>query len=52
MTREEILSGRHDKLIALFRINLFLYDWLISHSTRIDKHFADFVLARTGRRSR
>lgn len=44
VTKQEILSGRHDPLLCLFRINLFLYDWLISHSTRIDKHFANYVL--------
>jgi hemerythrin len=51
-TKQEILSGRHDKLISLFRINLFLYDWLISHSTRFDKHFADFVLQKRVKQSK
>ena len=51
-TQQEILSGRHDRLIALFRINLFLYDWLISHSTRVDRHFADFVLKAMHREPR
>ncbi len=45
-TRREILSGRHDKLLCLFRVHQFLYDWLISHSTRTDKHFAHFVLTK------
>ncbi|WP_337996055.1 bacteriohemerythrin [Oleispirillum naphthae] len=42
--KRKILSHPEDKLLALFHINLFLYDWLISHSTRIDKHFANHVL--------
>ncbi len=46
-TKREILSGRHDMLLCLFRVHQFLYDWLISHSTRTDKHFAHFVLAKT-----
>jgi hemerythrin len=45
-TRREIMSGRHDMLLCLFRVHQFLYDWLISHSTRTDKHFAHFVLAK------
>jgi len=41
--REELMSGAQDKLYSLFRVNLFLYDWLISHSTRVDKHLANFI---------
>lgn len=40
---EELTSGQQDKRYSLFRVNLFLYDWLISHSTRIDRHLAAFV---------
>jgi hemerythrin len=49
--KQEIMSGRHERLLSLFRINLFLYDWLISHSTRVDKHLALFIQARRQRRS-
>ena len=44
--RDDLLSNTHDDITSLFRITVFLYDWLISHSTRIDKHFADFVIAQ------
>ena len=46
-TRDEIISGLHDRILCLFRINLFLYDWLISHSTRVDKHLAAYVADQT-----
>ncbi len=41
--KEELISERQDKLYSLFRVNLFLFDWLISHSTRVDKHLATFI---------
>ncbi len=41
--KEELLSASQDKLYSLFRINLFLYDWLISHSTRVDKHLMTYI---------
>jgi len=41
--KDELLSGEQDKLYSLFRINLFLYDWLISHSTRVDKHLTTYI---------
>jgi len=41
--KEELTSGLQDKRYSLFRVNLFLYDWLISHSTRVDKHLAQFI---------
>ncbi len=42
--KEELISDSQDKLYSLFRVNLFLYDWLISHSTRVDKHLITYVL--------
>ena len=36
----DILSGRHDRLLMLFRVNLFLVDWLINHTTGLDRHYA------------
>jgi len=44
--KEELTSDEQDKMYSLFRVNLFLFDWLISHSTRIDKHLANFIAAR------
>lgn len=46
--RGEILSGRHDKLHAVFMIDLFLTDWLINHSTKTDRHFAKYLLDKAG----
>ena len=47
LKKRDILSGRHDKLLTLYQVKLFLTDWLITHSSVTDKHFAKFVLAKT-----
>ncbi|QQR88694.1 MAG: bacteriohemerythrin [Myxococcales bacterium] len=41
--RDEIVSKKHDKQFLLFKINLFLVDWLINHTTTIDKHMGNYL---------
>ena len=43
LTRE-ILSKPSDRLLLLFKINLFLVDWFINHTTRTDKHLGNYLL--------
>ncbi len=43
---EEILSQRHDKFHMLFRVNLFLVDWLINHTTGLDRHLGRYLTHR------
>ncbi|MBF0621062.1 MAG: bacteriohemerythrin [Magnetococcales bacterium] len=45
--REELLSKRHGKRFLLFKINLFLVDWLITHTAKSDRHMGKH-LARLG----
>lgn len=40
---QEILAKPSDRLFLLFKINLFLVDWFISHTTRTDKHFGNYL---------
>jgi hemerythrin-like metal-binding protein len=42
--REEIESGKHDKLYLLFKIDIFLMDWLINHTTGSDKHMGKWLI--------
>lgn len=41
--KQEIQSGRHDRLYLLFKIDLFLVDWLINHTTKNDRHWATYI---------
>ena len=41
--REQIESNQHDGLYLLFQVNLFLVDWLVNHTTRVDKHMGHFI---------
>lgn len=43
--RREIESGEHDKLYMLFKIDVFLMDWLLNHTTGVDRHWADYIMA-------
>lgn len=43
--RREIESGEHHKLYMLFKVDVFLMDWLLSHTTGSDKHWADYIKA-------
>ncbi len=42
--RADIESQRHDKLYLLFKIDVFLTDWLIDHTTKVDKHMGKYLL--------
>ena len=44
--REEILSGAHEPGFLLFRAQVFLLDWFVTHSTGTDRHLARFLRAR------
>ncbi|PIQ24489.1 guanylate cyclase [bacterium (Candidatus Blackallbacteria) CG17_big_fil_post_rev_8_21_14_2_50_48_46] len=44
--RRELYSERHDRLYLLFKIDLFLVDWLINHTTKNDRHWAQFILQK------
>lgn len=40
--KREIQAGR-DPLYLVFRIQLFLVDWFVSHTSRTDRHLAQFL---------
>lgn len=44
--RDEILSGAHEPGFLLFRAQVFLIDWFVSHSTGTDRHLARFLRER------
>ena len=41
--KNEIKFGHHDRLYLLFKIDLFLVDWLINHTTKNDRHWATYI---------
>lgn len=43
--RADIESQNHDKLLLLFKIDVFLVDWLIHHTTKVDKHMGKYIRA-------
>jgi len=44
--RQEIESKQHDKLYLMLKIDVFLVDWLLNHTTGTDKHFGTFLLEK------
>jgi len=40
---QEILGKPSDRLLLLFKIDLFLVDWFVNHTTRTDKHFGNYL---------
>ena len=43
--RREIEAGSHDRLYLLFEIDVFLVDWLLTHTTGVDRHLGSWLLA-------
>ncbi len=43
--KNEITAG-HDPLYLLFRVQVFLLDWFVSHSTGTDRHFSTYLLSQ------
>lgn len=44
--RQEIESKQHDRLYLMLKIDVFLVDWLLNHTTGTDKHFGKFLLKK------
>ena len=44
--KEEILSGAHEPGFLLFRAQVFLLDWFVTHSTGTDRHLVRFLRER------
>jgi hemerythrin len=44
--RSEIDSGTHDPTYLAFRVQLFLIDWFVNHTSRTDRHLAHYLRGR------
>jgi hemerythrin len=44
--QREIDEGTHDPLYLVFRVQVFLVDWFVHHTTRTDRHLARFLRER------
>ena len=42
--RQEIETACHDRLYLLLKIDIFMVDWLLNHTSGIDKHLGKFLL--------
>jgi len=43
--RREIESDTHDVRYLIMKVDVFLVDWLLNHTTGIDRHLGNFLLA-------
>ncbi len=42
------LDPATDPVVLRFKIEVFLHDWLVIHSSKVDKHFTVYLLAKGG----
>lgn len=41
--KDEILTGKFSKTYLMFRIQIFLVDWIINHTLKEDMHFGKYI---------
>ena len=46
--KRELEEGTHDPLYLSFRVQIFLVDWFVNHTTRTDRHLARFLTEQAG----